>query len=355
MEHKQIKLSIVDEYQIKKGGPFAIFNKIYGFEKNKAVAFYHGYKSDETYVIILEDGKISTIIHPYSLFYGGRIKKLTRYNWKQNNADLVNFFHDNHLLIIENSRNLFWSKYPFQNFDSIKIKGSLPSNKNGFYPHIGKEVGFSDCNEIPFPLHYQLIDENRHFSRLHFNSQKKIAKWIKLDNSFFNKNYLAHLNKNEYPEGKYPASYNGSYSIPLISHICMKENKLHVFTPGANNSIGYGFEYSVYSINNLNGSLIETMFSEGSYQKMNDSKRRGKNGRFSTSLKYLIITPQYKASDSWKGKQRLMEVGQKGLIEPIMPRGYSNFKIVEHGHDTFWAIFWNREHICIISCKGKVV
>lgn len=341
----RIKLSVTDEYLIEKRQPFSIFNKIHAFEKNKAVAFYSGYDEKDTFVIVFENGKISTIIHPYSFFAEGK-------NYKSTHSGLIDFYHDGWLCIFENSRNIFHSSYPFQSFSSIEIKNSLPLFNDKYYPHIGYRVGVSDGKKIMVPFKDMWgPSPTRHYAQLSLDVKNNIAKWNKFNGFFDTTQYASSLSHDGYPKPSY--SNTNFYDFPQINHLCIKNRTFYAFAIGPSSSLKYGHEYSAFSKNNLKGKVIEVIFDEGWYKSPHESKKRGKNGHFSSSLKYLIITPQYKASDSWKGKQRLIEIGKKDLIEPIMPRGYSNFNIIEHGHDTFWAAFSNKGETRIISCKGE--
>jgi hypothetical protein len=120
----------------------------------------------------------------------------------------------------------------------------------------------------------------------------------------------------------------------VILHASNKQGVTYAYGIGARDG-GYlkpGMEYSELAIVDGNGSVKETLFSLGRLYK--ESKKGGKECLFSSSGKYAILTPVYKADD-WKNKQKLFDLNAKQLIDVELPKGLSGYRIIDHNNDRF--------------------
>ncbi|MBU2665246.1 hypothetical protein KOI35_17215 [Actinoplanes bogorensis] len=74
------------------------------------------------------------------------------------------------------------------------------------------------------------------------------------------------------------------------------------------------------------------------YRQSGWKRRPGKhaiNGKVTSSGRYVLLTPVF-ASGEWKGRQRLFDLGAGEVVEPVLPRGATKMRIVDHAGTTFW-------------------
>ncbi|AJH15042.1 hypothetical protein [Myroides profundi] len=244
----------------------------------------------------------------------------------------VLFSIDNQFGFIKNQKELFLYSFENKQFETIGIHDS------DVLPQCFKlqwRVPISDCSLLPICFDNDGIGmDTRYIAFLQFNINNKWAKWESCT-TLQTKN-LKHHNENTYP--------------PKLDTAMLKDNALYTFTSGAKvTSINkWGMDYYACCKGNINGRIEELLLDSGNLEGK-DGKKRGVNGLFSSSQRYLMLTPVFQ-SDEWKGKQKIFSLESNVLEDITFPRGFGKYpQIIEHLEDCFWVYLRDSKEIAI--CK----
>ncbi|MDR6784523.1 hypothetical protein ABIE26_002089 [Pedobacter africanus] len=231
----------------------------------------------------------------------------------------------------------------------IFISNQLPAIQ---YPGFKKELsnyvyaGSTDSNTIPFLLKDSGLLPV-YFAQLEIDVAAHSAIWTKLNYWNNSQKIVADKNILEKPAKK-PFT---------ILHTLNKNNQTYVFGIGDRDGgyLKYGMDYSDLCLLDGDGTVKDTLFSLGRIYK--DSKKGGKECLFSSSAEYAMLTPAFN-SDDWKGRQKLLDINSRELIEVELPKGLSDFKIIDHHQDIFLLIDGLRNQIItemttVICCRLK--
>ena len=242
--------------------------------------------------------------------------------------------------IIKNQNELFF--YHSIDSDPVKIEIEnkrlfqqvLPSKTRLRFPN-----PISDSNVLPVCFQHDIFEGGsaRYFTFLNLNIEKRTAKWASWH----------YLNEKDFPFHM----RGGFERPPVIDNIMLLNDEVYIFTSGDSASVNkWGMGYYGIVKTTKKGEIIENLLDSGNLQ-MIDQKKRGVNGVFSSSQKYVILTPVFK-NDEWKGKQKLFSLESKELIDIEFPRGFGKSpRIIQHSGKYFFVYLWDTRHFAI--CQEK--
>ncbi len=239
---------------------------------------------------------------------------------------------DNHFGIIKNTNELLI--YSNEKFETIEIKNSqvLPERVRLCYPS-----PVSNTNILPICFESDgFIGIPRYIAFLKIdiiNKQANWEHWTSLETKSF-----AH-----HDEAKYP---------PKIDSVILKNNELYIFTSGGKiTSVNkWGMDYYAFVKSNKKGVVIDFLLDSGSLHSIDD-KKRGVNGQFSSSGKYLMLTPVFQ-SDEWKGKQKIFSLELNEIFDITFPQGFGKYpQVIQHLGDYFWVYLRDSKEIAICLKK----
>jgi len=233
---------------------------------------------------------------------------------------------------------------------NIVIKNPLPQIKNaqGYLVDIRPNAwqrAIGDGSILPFPITDGT--KTRYLCFLNVDIGDRKAEWLlaptsthlkpeKKIFSFFNKSKagvshesLLKVSMSEFVEG--------SKLEAAMQNVMLKNKQIYIFTRGMHEELYRkgSHAYSVLAKIDYNGKVLsKPFFLDHTLNK--DQKKRGHKGTFTSSRKYCILESIYAAADNWKGKQRLFDLETNLLEEIKLPRGYSNYQLVDHFGDDFW-------------------
>lgn len=123
---------------------------------------------------------------------------------------------------------------------------------------------------------------------------------------------------------------------PLFNQALLRNGKVHVYTKGTRSSPKYGYHCSDIAEIGADGRVISKLMTND-YCNVDDEKKRGLEGHFSSSGRYCMIHSVYQSTDPWKGQQKLLDMDSGEFNDIRLPRGYTKFRIIDHAGDYFWA------------------
>ena len=230
----------------------------------------------------------------------------------------------------------------------IPILNNLPKIK---FPNFNKKMsnyysaGNTDCNIVPFLFRNSSLLPV-FIADLKIDLEQSKAEWLNL--KYWDNQKQLHIESETFDKPK-----NGF----TILHTLKSQNISYAFGIGDRDG-GYlkpGMAFSELATINETGKVTETIFSLGQLYKEN--KKGGKECIFSSSGKYAIFTPAFK-TDDWKNKQKIFDLKTKKLNDIELPKGLSNYRIIDHNEDNFLLVdnyinlnFANTENI--IVCKSE--
>jgi hypothetical protein len=131
-----------------------------------------------------------------------------------------------------------------------------------------------------------------------------------------------------------------------------KNEQNYIFTIGDRDGgyLKYGMDYSDLCLFDTDWKVKEKLFTLGQLNK--GPKKGGKECLFTSSGTYAILTPAFN-SDDWKGGQRLLDIKRGELIDVRLPKGLSNFRIIDHYTKCFLLIDGMKNQI--ITCPTSIV
>jgi hypothetical protein len=182
--------------------------------------------------------------------------------------------------------------------------------------------------------------EPRYFVELVFDAVQNSWKW----------NEVAHLNYQDFSFDRFGMDDlpELNWEPPILGSVMIHGGSVFVFVEGSSApALKYGMDY--YSLAGLNA---EKVVSCRIHEKTGLKRLPGKHGiygSFSSSKQYAILTPVFKSSE-WKGFQKIFDMNTRTLIDPEMPKGMKNFKIIDHYNGTFYLTdFVNEIAVCAMA------
>lgn len=174
-----------------------------------------------------------------------------------------------------------------------------------------------------------MLEATNSFAILSVDFDKKTARWTHNGSCIYNKEKIRqqHLDAVKKVNGNFAlADYN--YNYPLIGSIYEQNEKLYAFlesstiNPAGLSMMGY---YSYVEISK-DGLIKRKLWGKDNLNQL--PGKHGVRGKFSADQNYLIISPIFK-NDEWKGKPKLLRLSDCTLIDVVMPRGYTSFRILD--------------------------
>lgn len=119
-----------------------------------------------------------------------------------------------------------------------------------------------------------------------------------------------------------------NYNYPQIGSMMIKDDAIYVFLEAdIVNPVGLSaYKYYWYVEITKDGAYKKKIWGKEKLEKLQG--KHGVRGKFSADKKYLIISPIFK-TDEWKGKQKLLRLSDLELLDIILPRGYSKFRVMD--------------------------
>ena len=119
-----------------------------------------------------------------------------------------------------------------------------------------------------------------------------------------------------------------NYNYPQIGSMMIKDDAIYVFLEAdIVNPVGLStYRYYWYVEITKDGVYKKKIWGKEKLEKLQG--KHGVRGKFSADKKYLIISPIFK-TDEWKGKQKLLRLSDLELLDIILPRGYSKFRVMD--------------------------
>lgn len=259
--------------------------------------------------------------------------------------------------IIIKFNNTFQNREWVNNIETVSVSPSISA------------LGMSDSNIIPVNVIYGRFRSRRQLSLLKVNFEKREAS-IVFDKyrQFITLNYYDLLKHKDYNMSSIDKdwafseekrtdgvldNYYDHHAQMLFENTLIKNNKLYFFSSGTNsNYMKYGMNYVCLgvlekSLFNKRYTLRKTLFFQDENEL--DSGKNGKEGRFTTSRKYCIITPVFKTSDAWGSSEKLLDLHTERLFDVELPRGYKTHNIIDHYDNCFWTHGTNKEKHTVIT------
>ena len=244
--------------------------------------------------------------------------------------------------IIKNQHELFFYKNIDSNPEKIVIE-----NKKLFQQVLPPKTRLRHPNPVSdndlFPVCFQHTifdgDDSRYVAFLHLNMERQKAKWESWTN-LDAKGFSAHELDEKNP--------------PKMDSVMIKNDEVFIFTSGESvTSVNkWGMDYYGIAKTTEKGETVEIWLDSGNL-KCIDQKKRGVYGVFTSSQKYVILTPVFQ-SDEWKGKQKLFSMETKELIDIEFPRGFEN-SIVAHSPLVYKCAVARSKNIKIIIYQHYAV
>ena len=112
-------------------------------------------------------------------------------------------------------------------------------------------------------------------------------------------------------------------------------DSLLVCAEGSNGSsvLKWGSDFFTLTRVTADGTVTAPLYEQSGWKRQ--TGKHGIRGRITASGRYVVLTPVF-ASGEWKGRQRLLDLGTGELVAPVLPRGATRMRIVEHHGTTFW-------------------
>lgn len=192
----------------------------------------------------------------------------------------------------------------------------------------------SDSNILPVCFEGDgFVGIARYMAFLLLDSTNKKAKWIEwgsLEPRFF-----PHHHDKQYP--------------PKLDGLMIKNQELYAFSSGGKiTSINkWGMDYYALVKSHVdNISVLQSLFESGDLHSI-DNKKRGVNGLFTCSQKYVILTPVFQ-SDEWKGKQKIFLLDTNEICDVLFPRGFGKYpRIIQHYGDKFFVFLRDTNEVAV--------
>jgi hypothetical protein len=133
-----------------------------------------------------------------------------------------------------------------------------------------------------------------------------------------------------------PGDFPGALAFgPLIHQALIRDKRLFVFARGDSDSPKGGYPYAAIAEIGPDGRVCAMPFLEDFTALA--PKKHGLACRFAADGRHAILTPVYKATDPWAGKQGLFDLDTGALRLAAMPRGFGKFRIIDLNAGRLWA------------------
>ena len=122
------------------------------------------------------------------------------------------------------------------------------------------------------------------------------------------------------------------YSYPQIGSLMIKDSSLYAFIEAdIINPCGLSqFKYYWYLELTRAGVYKQKIWGQEKLERL--PGKHGIRGKFSAGKEYLILSPVFK-TDEWKGKQKLLKLSDKELLNVALPKGYLKYRIMDIWED----------------------
>ena len=137
------------------------------------------------------------------------------------------------------------------------------------------------------------------------------------------------------------------YAYPQIGALMLRESGLYAFLEAdIINPCGLSsFKYYWYLELTRDGVYRRKIWGEEKLDKR--PGKHGMRGKFSACKEYLILSPVFK-TDEWKGKQKLLRLFDRALLDIALPRGCAKFRVMDIWQD---HVFISDERDRIALCR----
>lgn len=121
----------------------------------------------------------------------------------------------------------------------------------------------------------------------------------------------------------------------IVGHAAGRGDGLLVCVEGSDASSVNRYGADFFSVVRIaaDGSVSAPLHEQSGWKRQ--PGKHGINGKITSSGRYVVLTPVF-ASGEWKGKQRLLDLETGELVEPVLPRGATRMRIIDHHGTTFW-------------------
>lgn len=248
---------------------------------------------------------------------------------------------DNQVIILSKTDRIAF--YPDKGLGKAKILNIKNSVSDAQY---ASQSSFLRCQDgiIAVPLHN--VMDSHHLAFLKIESDPWHGEWLSwpLEGEPPSSNILS-LALKRYQ--KRTSDITPLYHKYSIEQSVVRDSRVLIYTHGGDSKWGYW--HTALSEIGADAELLEHKLYEN-LRAYDDKKKRGKDALFTSSAKYCVLHSHYKATDDWKGKQKLLDLDTDELIELTLPRGYTKFRIVDHNGDFFWLQLEDRK-----KCKSRII
>ncbi|PYF74795.1 hypothetical protein [Pedobacter nutrimenti] len=240
----------------------------------------------------------------------------------------VLFSMNNYVGVIKNSTEIYLYAIGVRKPEIVTINNPiLPAAIRLSYE---SPVSDSDALAVCFEKDYY-SGQGRYLAFLNLDTDKKLANWeswMNLDT----KTFTYHRDQ------KYP---------PKIDSAMLKKDDLYIFTSGGMTTSvhKWGMDYFALVKSTNKGVVTETLLDSGDLTR--DQKKRGVNGIFSSSEKYVLLTPVFQ-NDEWEGKQKIFSLETEELLTIEFPRSLGKYpQVIDHYGNYFWVYLRDKKHFAI--------
>lgn len=105
----------------------------------------------------------------------------------------------------------------------------------------------------------------------------------------------------------------------------------------------YGADFFTLTRVTTDGTVTAPLYQQSGWKRQ--PGKHGINGRITSSGRYVVLTPVF-SSGEWKGRQRLFDLGTGDVVAPVLPRGATTMRIVDHRDTTFWLSDGAQRIVC---------
>jgi hypothetical protein len=96
----------------------------------------------------------------------------------------------------------------------------------------------------------------------------------------------------------------------------------------------YGADFFTLTRVSRDGTVTAPLYQESGWKRQ--PGKHGINGKITSSGRYVVLTPVF-ATGEWKTGE---------IIEPVLPRGATKLRIVDHGQAAFWLSDGAQRIVC---------
>ena len=141
-----------------------------------------------------------------------------------------------------------------------------------------------------------------------------------------------------------------NYSYPQIGSLMIKDEAIYAFIEAniTNPCAIFQFKFYWYLEVTKDGVYKKKIWGQEKLEKL--PGKQGMRGKFSADKEYLILSPVFK-TDEWKGKQKLLRLLDKELLDITFPRGFTKYRIMDVLEG---SVFISDETENLVLCKMTV-